>query len=269
MLKARNFGKFYNDGDFLFRHLDLEVNAGDILTVLGPNARGKTTLLKTLAGLLEPSEGSVERHGIIGYVPQTRQTAVSYPVIEMVIMGRAAKMRAWQTPGVKERKIAYTCLERVGIAHLAETPYAHLSGGQQQLVLIARAIATNPTVLLLDEPTSALDLKNQMLVLEICIALASEGLGIVLTTHDPSHAALVANSVLAMLPNESPLLGSANELLTSAHLTRLYDTPVTVHEIEIGDRKQTLVAPTFTCTCGSATPSLSGERTSIQQSFRL
>lgn len=249
MLKARNLGKFYDDGDYLFRHLDLEVASGDILTVLGPNARGKTTLLKTLAGLLKPSEGTVEREGIIGYVPQTRHTTVSYPVIEMVIMGRAAKMRAWQTPGAKERDIAYACLERVGIADLADTPYSHLSGGQKQLVLIARAIATDPTILLLDEPTSALDLKNQMLVLEICIALASEGLGIVLTTHDPSHAALVANSVLAMLPDEPPSLGRAADLLTSANLTRLYDTPVTVHEIEVGGRQQTLVAPTFTHNC--------------------
>ncbi|MBR5950471.1 MAG: ABC transporter ATP-binding protein [Actinomycetaceae bacterium] len=261
MLKARNLGKYYDEGDYIFRHLDLDVAPGDIVTVLGPNARGKTTLLKTLAGLLEPSEGTVEREGIVGYVPQTRQTVVSYPVIEMVIMGRAAKMRAWQTPGAKERAIAHACLERVGIAHLADTPYSHLSGGQKQLVLIARAIATDPTILLLDEPTSALDLKNQMLVLEICMALADEGMGIVLTTHAPSHAGFVADTILGMFPGHSPTMGSAKEMLTSENLSLLYDTPVTVHDVDVNGKKVTLVAPTLGRTRDTNTASSRQEAT--------
>ena len=245
MLKATNLGKYYVDENYLFRGLNLEVGPGHILAVLGPNARGKTTLLKTLSKLLEPSEGTVYSDGLVGYVPQSKHTSVSYPVVEMVIMGRASKMHAWQNPGKKESEIAMACLERVGIAHLADKPYSHLSGGQKQLVLIARAIATDPNTLVLDEPTSALDLKNQMVVLDICSTLASEGLGVVLTTHDPSHAALIADSMLCMPPEEDAVHDGVDALLTSDNLTKLYGTDIAVDTITVGQSQQTVVAPTF------------------------
>lgn len=248
MLKAHNLGKYYVKDNYLFRHLNVDVDSGDILAVLGPNARGKTTLLKVLSGLLDASEGFVETEGLVGYVPQSKHTSVSYPVIDMVMMGRASTMRAWQNPGKRERDIAWKCLKRVGMEHLAHEPYSHLSGGQKQLVLIARAIATDPATLVLDEPTSALDLKNQMLVLEICTALASEGMAIILTTHEPAHAALVADTMLTMPPGREPVHDDVSALLTAPTLSELYGTPIAVGSIAVADHSQTVVAPAFSRT---------------------
>ncbi|MBP3223362.1 MAG: ABC transporter ATP-binding protein [Actinomycetaceae bacterium] len=245
MLKATNLGKYYIKDNYLFRGLDLEVPPGHIMAVLGPNARGKTTLLKTLSHLLEPSEGSVYTDGLVGYVPQSKHTSVSFPVIDMVMMGRASKMKAWETPGKKEKEIALNSLEKVGIAHLAQKSYGELSGGQKQLVLIARAIATDPKTLVLDEPTSALDLKNQMLVLEICSSLAQSSMGIILTTHDPSHAALIADSLLCMPPEGRVEHGGIKQLLTGEKLSELYGTHIVVDDITVQEQPHVVVVPVF------------------------
>ncbi|MDO5671301.1 MAG: ABC transporter ATP-binding protein [Actinomycetaceae bacterium] len=243
MLKAQNLGQRYGKGPWLFENLTMQVAPGQVLAVLGPNARGKTTLLKTLAGILPPAKGSVEREGVVGYVPQAHQTSLSYPVIEMAIMGRASKLRAYQSPGEKDKAIAKECLGRVGMLGLAERPFNHLSGGQKQLVLIARALATQPSTLVLDEPASALDLRNQALVMHVVRQLAREGIGLVVTTHDPGHAKYVANKVLLMDSDTVPVQGQAEALLTSTQLSQLYNTPIIVSDIETQDRRQRVVVP--------------------------
>lgn len=252
MLEATNLGQRYGRGPWLFRGLDLQVRPGEITSVLGPNARGKTTLLKTLCGIMVPAEGSVRHDGLVGYVPQVQQGSLSYPVIEIVIMGRAAKLKAFQMPGKRDREVAMECLRRVGIAELADRPFNQLSGGQKQLTLIARALATQPQILVLDEPASALDLRNQVLVLQVAQQLRTEGLGLVITTHDATHAYLVSDQILLMDEAPRPEVGTVDGLLTEDKLSSLYHTRILVAEVAAGDSRQPTVVPDYAAGAGVA-----------------
>lgn len=189
MLEATEVGHRYSDkDDWLFRGLNLAVGAGDVVSVLGPNARGKTTLLTCLAGIRTPREGRVSVDGNLGFVPQSHATDHPYTVLDMVLMGRAARVRAWSVPNAEDEAAAWAALERVGMTEQAAQQYADLSGGQRQLVLMARALVCDPAILILDEPTSALDLRNQSTVLQVLLTLAAGGMGVIFTTHDPTHA---------------------------------------------------------------------------------
>jgi iron complex transport system ATP-binding protein len=242
LLDANGLGHRYTaSGPWLFRNLDLSLTPGEVLSVLGPNARGKTTLLTCLAGVRVPKEGRVESHGGVGYVPQAQQAEHTFPVHEMVVMGRAAQIRAWSTPSAEDEEIAWRALERVGMADIGDRPFNTLSGGQRQLVLIARALVCDPAVLILDEPTSALDLRNQRRVLTVIRDLAEQGMGVLFTTHDPTHALHVSHRTLVM--DEEIRLGPTPDLLTAPVLSRLYRTPVRTTQVEFADAIRTVVAP--------------------------
>ncbi|MDR2374050.1 MAG: ABC transporter ATP-binding protein [Bifidobacteriaceae bacterium] len=237
MLEARDLGHRYGAGPWLFRHLDLAVAGGEVLAVLGPNARGKTTLLTALAGLLRPKEGQTRCQGGVGYVPQGHDAQHRFAVLDMVVMGRARLVRSWSAPSQQDIQAAWSALERVGIEECAERPYAALSGGQRQLVLIARALVCDPTILILDEPCAALDLRNQRAVLAMVGDLARHGIGVVMTTHDPSHALSVATQAVLMDTRDIHC-GVSAELITSQSLTDLYRTPIhaTTVEAPFGER---------------------------------
>ncbi|MDR1634801.1 MAG: ATP-binding cassette domain-containing protein [Bifidobacteriaceae bacterium] len=225
MLEARGLGHRYGAGSWLFRDLDLTVAGGEVLAVLGPNARGKTTLLTCLAGLRRPKEGTARCEGGVGYVPQSHDSQHRFAVLDMVAMGRARLVRSWTSPGAQDLEAAWKAMARVGIDDLAERPYAALSGGQRQLVLIARALVCDPSVLILDEPCAALDLRNQRAVLLMVDDLSREGIGIVMTTHDPGHALSIATQAILM-DAETISCGRACELVNGQTLTELYRTPI-------------------------------------------
>lgn len=241
MLDATGLGHRYGRGAWLFRGLDLEVGPGDVLAVLGPNARGKTTLLTCLVGVRAPVEGQVLRTGGTGYVPQTHQADHHFTVREMVVMGRARRIRAWSAPSKADYAAVDDALVRVGMADQAGQVFADLSGGQRQLALIARALVTQPATIVLDEPTSVLDLRNQRIVLSVVADLAAQGMAVVLTTHDPTHALHVSSRTLLM--DEEVRLGVTSELLTAPALTCLYRTPVCTAPVMFAAGERTVVAP--------------------------
>lgn len=245
MLEVHNIGFHYPRGPWLFRGVSFSVDTGEVVSVLGPNARGKTTLLTCLAHIKTPQEGSVSSEGVVGYVPQSHDQTHYYTVFDMVLMGRARRVKAFATPNVEDKKASMSALERVGIAHLADRIYCELSGGQRQLVLIARALVSNPSVLILDEPTSVLDLRNQRNILAIITSLAREGLSIVYTTHDPTHAFVTSQKTIVMA-EEGLTIGETHQELTSARLSELYRTPILVRELPINEKRQTVVCTDFT-----------------------
>lgn len=211
----------------LFPPLDLCCRAGEITAVLGTNGQGKTTLLHTLIGQLSPLAGTVHRENPVGFVPQIFTPPFSYSVLDMVLMGRAGQIRLFSLPSAQDVAIARDALARLGIAELAGTDFTALSGGQRQLVLIARALASECRMLILDEPTAALDWQNQARVLRLLYRLAKEeGLSILLTTHDPSHAQAIADRALLLMAERDVLYGPCDETVTEEHLTRLYGLPV-------------------------------------------
>lgn len=242
MLDLDRVGFAYTPGKWVFREVSLNVPAGSVVAVLGPNGRGKTTLLRCAAGLLRLREGSVRRDRPVGFVPQAHGTAFGYRVADMVLMGRARHIRAYASPGPRDRVAAAQAMERVGVLELAQRSFSELSGGEQQLVLIARAVASGSGVLVLDEPAAALDLRNQGRVLALLRELADDGLAVLLTTHHPGQALDIADGAVLMMGPDRVLVGPAGELLTEAALTELYDVEVrTIGYEEDGVHRQILV----------------------------
>jgi ABC-type cobalamin/Fe3+-siderophores transport system ATPase subunit len=235
----------------VFRDVSLSVGRGDIYCILGPNGTGKSTLLKCLCGVLRVQRGKILVEGddltelspsetarSIGFVPQGLASAFPFIVKDIVVMGRAPHLSLLASPTREDRRIAYSAMERSGVLRLAERPCNGISGGEWQLVLIARALAQESKILLLDEPTSHLDLGNQVRILEVIRELASGGITILMATHFPDHALMVANRTAILNNGSITHEGPPDKVITSENMRVAYGTEVRVLEIgESVDRK--------------------------------
>ena len=239
------------------RDLSLEITPGTVSCLLGPNGSGKTTLLRTMLGLIPPLAGAVELDGRslatwgpaerarrIGYVPQAAESHFEFSAAEMVEMGRAAHRGPFAQPTAEDRRIARDCLQRLGIGALAPRTVQRISGGERQLVLLARALATGATYLLLDEPTAHLDFANQARVLEESRRLADAGHAIVFSTHVPDHAFAVADRAILLRDGSLLAAGPVDEVMTSAHLGTLYGRGVEVLRATGADGRERRVCVT-------------------------
>ncbi len=228
----------------VLRNLSLEIPNGQVTAILGPNGSGKTTLLRLLLGVLLPQQGTVlldgrlrasysrrEQSQLIGLVPQSEHVPFDFSVLEFVLLGRAPYLGPLDLPGLADRQIAQEALETVGIGHLAGRPVPNLSGGERQLVTIARTLAQNPRILLLDEPTAHLDLSNQGHLLQILRALAARKVTLVLTTHDPNWAVAIADRTVLMRQGRILSAGATSAVLTADLLTATYGVAVEVHQV--------------------------------------
>jgi len=204
ILQVRDLGFSYDGSRQIFKAISFDVNAGEIICLVGPNGIGKTTLLNCLAGLWAPLEGSVLLDGknmagmpardiarMIGYVPQTLHPSFDYTVLEYVVTGNAPWLNIFEKPGPEHYQRAEEALEQMAISHLADKPYTRLSTGELQQVSIARAIAQKARLILMDEPTAHLDYGNQLKVLRLIKGLSAKGYAVVLTTHNPDQVLLL------------------------------------------------------------------------------
>lgn len=227
------------------RGLDLDLGAGEVLCVLGPNGAGKTTLMRTLLGLIPALGGQVLESGrdlarlsrqaiarAVAYVPQASANPFDFTLLELAEMGRTAHLGAFAQPGRKDRDIARVALERLGIGALAERPIAAVSGGERQLALIARALATEAPLLVMDEPTAGLDFGNQSRVLQEIVRLKAGGMSVLFSSHNPDHAFLIADRVLLLESGRVLAQGDTAEILGAESLSRLYGVTVHVTEVE-------------------------------------
>lgn len=230
---------FGHPGRVVGRGLDFAFAGGEAVAVLGPNGAGKTTLFRTLLGLAPALGGRVALDGrdlatlaraevarAVAYVPQASGSHFDFTVAELVEMGRAAHIGVFAAPSASDRRAAQEALERLGLAALAHRRIGAVSGGERQLVLIARALATGAPLLLLDEPTANLDFANQARVLSQVRALRDAGHGVLFGTHDPDHALDVADRALLLRDGQAVALGSAAQAITAENLSRLYAIPV-------------------------------------------
>jgi iron complex transport system ATP-binding protein len=247
ILEARDLAFGWSAASPLGRGLSFGVDAGEIVCILGPNGGGKTTLFRTLTGLLPALGGeirllsdalsSLDRAAIarrVAVVPQSHQIVFPFAVEDFVLMGRTAHLPLFATPGRADRAAARAALEELGIAHLATRSYNAISGGERQLVLFARALAQAPRAIVLDEPTASLDFGNQVKVLQMLRGLAARGLAVLISTHDPDHAFLVADRALLLHGGAFAAAGAPRDAITPATLRLLYGVEAEIAELPDG-----------------------------------
>ena len=227
---------------------DISFTAGEseLLAVLGPNGVGKSTLFRLLLGLEKMSVGICLIDGVpadtcasslakrIAYVPQTHHPSFNYSVLDMVLMGTTIQVNNFSSPGPEQKQRALEALEQIGILHLKDRGYLQISGGEQQLVLIARALAQQAKIIVMDEPAANLDYGNQLRVMGRIKALTREGYTIIQSTHNPDHAFLFADRILALSDGRIVAYGPTSNTLTSTLIQTLYGVKTTVQRGENG-----------------------------------
>ncbi len=234
MLEAKRIGLKIR-GRWLWRDLDLAATEGQVLGLLGPNGVGKTTLLRCLTGLLDPTEGHVTRPRVTGYVPQKSEIGFSFTARDVVAMGLAAQKRLFENLNRSDDERIASALARTEARTFADRAFTTLSGGERQLVLIARALVTGARHVILDEPFAALDLRHQSLVLRMLKSLAhDDGLSVIFAAHDPNHLLASADQALVLASGLPPVQGPTDEMLSESRLSELYGLRIGVSSSELG-----------------------------------
>ena len=247
----------YRNESPVLSDVSFSVETGEIAAVLGPNGAGKTTLLKCMLGFLNWKRGNTLLDGkdileykgrkfwqIISYVPQARESVFSLNTMDMVILGRSPYIGNFSMPGKKDREIAHEVMEMAGITHLIGKSCSQISGGELQLVLIARALAAKPRVLILDEPESGLDFKNQIAVLDLLKKLSDEqGMTVVVNTHYPDHALRISDKSLILFGNGMHLFGKTQTILTEEHMRMAFGIDIAVSAYNVNGKEYKAVIP--------------------------
>ena len=236
---------FYQKDTPVFSDINFSVGSGEILAILGPNGAGKTTMLRCITGMLkwkggqslldnEPIHTMTARKlwSRMAYVPQAKAASSAYTAIETVLLGRSSHLNAFSTPKQEDWEKAREILELLGISHLAEKKCSAISGGELQMVLIAKALASDPKVLILDEPESNLDFKNQLVVLDTMTKLARNGMTCIFNTHYPAHALQRADKSLILSRGGSYVFGSTATVVTEENIRNAFGVDAVIGEIE-------------------------------------
>lgn len=247
-LVANGLSCGYGDSRIIDK-VSFSLEQGRVLAVLGPNGVGKTTFFKTVLGFLPAIEGAVEVDGVpvpslsraelahlIAYVPQTQEIPFAYTIEDVVLMGRASYLKLLQQPRPADYEVVAETLSLMGIERLAKKSCSEVSGGELQLAFIARALAQEPRYLVMDEPTASLDFGNQMHVLERILELTERGIGVLLTTHDPTQAFTLKSDVLLIQRGLSHRCGNYRDILTEDELSKTYGVNVLVRSIPYGSK---------------------------------
>lgn len=231
-------------GQQVLDDIDLDIPSQQVTALLGPNGTGKTTLLHLMLGLIKPDQGQITIKGrehraysrremaqLMGLVPQFEDIPFNFTVLEYILLGRSPYLRPFQTPGEKDLRIAEASLETLGISALRDKPVTEMSGGERRLVHLARALVQRTNILLLDEPTAHLDLENQRRILTLLVELASQGITVLLTTHDPNIAIYAADYFVLVNGGQVFVEGDLEKVITPENLSTLYNAPIRVERL--------------------------------------
>lgn len=250
ILEVENGCFGYPKQEEILKNINLHLEKGHILSVLGPNGIGKTTLLKCMIGLLPWTSGRSILNGTdlckmkskdiwntISYIPQAHSFSFSYTGLEMVMLGRSSHLGLFEQPGAQEIEMAEAMMEKVGIMRLARKDCNRMSGGELQMVLIARALINEPQLIILDEPETGLDFHNQILVLNMIERLAhEEGISAIMNTHYPTNAMSIADEAFMMNRKGDRFYGTTDSILNEQNISRSFDVNVIVDEVSYKDR---------------------------------
>jgi iron complex transport system ATP-binding protein len=233
---------FNYGGTWALRGIDLQIRDSEIVGILGPNGSGKTTLLKIMDGILIPHQGEVlvRRKSLLGLkraeiarelamVSQESHFRFEFSVLEVVLMGRFPHMGRLQFEGDRDMQVALSALEATHTRELAERSIHRISGGEKQRVLIARALAQEPKVILLDEPTAFLDLRYKREIFQLISSLsADKGLAVIMVTHDVDLSAQYCHRLVLLKNGEIYRAGDPESVITPANVQAVYECPVVV-----------------------------------------
>ena len=224
----------YGRGDVV-KGVSCCADKGEILCLVGPNGCGKTTLFRLILNSIPVTGGNIYIDGkntkdlspkdlarLIAYIPQYHTPIYAYTVLDVVVMGRASHFSAFDTPKSIDREAAFAALEKINAVHLANKKYTALSGGQRQLILIARAICQSAKVFVMDEPAANLDYANHQLLMDVIVDLAKKGYCVVMSTHSPEHPASIGSKVLLMKEGKVAGFGTPQEIITPENLEAVY-----------------------------------------------
>lgn len=238
-VEIRNLTYRYDKTKKLLEDVCLQIPDNSVVTILGKNGTGKTTFLNCLLGFINDYSGDIILFGkkqkefsrkelaqVVGLVPQLSQISFDFTVEEFVLMGCNPTMNYFAVPGRSGSEAVGAALETLNIAHLRNRFVNSLSGGERQLVYIARTLTQRPKIIVLDEPTSALDFGNIIKITDLITRLRNDGYTIILTCHDPDFPFLFHSHTVAMLPDHSLLFGESDVILTDEVLSTIYDVPI-------------------------------------------
>lgn len=247
-LEVRNLSFSYRCFKVL-EDVSFKAEQGNLICVLGKNGAGKSTLFRCILSLLNSFKGSIFVNGkdvkkltvkelalLVAYIPQTPSVIFDYSVLDMVLMGTTAQLNRFDTPGKKEVHTAYEALSKMNISHLADRNFMHISGGEQQLVLIARVIAQKAKIIIMDEPCSNLDYGNQIMLMKEVKSLAKEGYLIIQSTHNPEHALLFADKIMVLNDGRVEGFGDPLEVVSDELLHKIYGVHVKLFDMKDGMR---------------------------------
>ena len=256
VLRIENGSFAYKGGPQILKDINVEVRAGEILAVLGPNGAGKTTLLRCMMDMLHWDTGRSLLDGEdirnmpastlwrrMAYVPQARSAATSYTAFQTVLLGRSARIGAFSSPKEEDMKVAERVMKRLGIWELADKPCHAISGGELQMVLIARAMAAEPEILVLDEPESNLDFRNQLVVLDTMTSLAAEGMACIFNTHYPAHALQRADRSLLLTKGGMSIYGPTKYVVSEDDIRSIFGVNAVIGDFEAEDSTVQSVIP--------------------------
>lgn len=251
-IEISNLGFSYGKREIL-HDVSISIPDATLVNVLGPNGVGKSTLFRCILCLNGDFTGTVlvngknvkdlsvrERSREISYIPQSHAPVYDYEVLDVVLMSTGTDLGMLRSPGPRHKRKAYEALERIGIAHLAKRTYTQISGGEQQLVLVARALAQDAKTIIMDEPTSALDYGNTVRVLSCVRQLAKEGLSIVQSTHQPDQAFLYSDKTLVLHQGRVHAFGDPKDVITNELVSTIYGVNVEVNSL-YGDKVRVCV----------------------------
>ncbi|GAB4268893.1 MAG: ABC transporter ATP-binding protein [Candidatus Rifleibacteriota bacterium] len=231
-------------GAHVLKELSAKVPEGKVTAILGPNGTGKTTILMLALGWLVKNSGKIkilekpieefnrnELGKVVSLVPQFEPSFFDFSILDFALLGRAPHLGHLKQPEAKDYEIAMQALEKVGMADKAAKSVMQISGGEHQLVLLARALTQKTGLILLDEPTSHLDIKNKSRLMAILQELVSDGKTIVFTTHEPDVASMIAHSVIMVKTGHVFKSGETSAIMTAENLSELYETRIEIFKV--------------------------------------